>query len=111
VKRTASKSIDIASPKSPGDRSAERVRARGIFPQMGRNFRARGGSLATATRLKTDTPSDVSVAASQECHRFATDSATDHRLVAAENAPTSQPLKHGGGGQTISAGGRLPNRI
>ena len=107
----ARKRIDIARLKLTIVSHVEWVRAPGNFPQMGRNFRARGSSLAADMRPNTDTPSDVSVAASEECHRFATHSATDQRLVSAENVPKSQPLKQGGGGQAISAGERLPNPI
>jgi hypothetical protein len=95
---SARKRIDIAPLKLTIASHAEWVCAAEIFPQMGQAVPAPGRPFAARAKGKTDTKSDVSVAASQECHRFATDFATDRRLVAAENVPKSQPLKHGGRG-------------
>jgi hypothetical protein len=83
--------------RDDGANRRNRVCALEIFLQMGSDFRG-----DNSCRLwRTDTKSDVSVAASKECHQFATLSATDWRPVAAENVPNSQPLKHGGRGGSI----------
>ena len=91
---SAVRSTDMGRDKT----SLESVAAAQKPAQMRRVSQLRKQPGRTRLPIQTDTPSDVSVAASQECHRFATDSATDHRLVAAENVRKSQPLKHGGRG-------------
>jgi hypothetical protein len=101
------KRIDIAPLKPTIAGYAEWVCAAEIFPQMGRLVGAPGRPFAAKAKGKTDTKSDVLVAASKKCHRFATHFATDQRLVSAKNAPGSQPFKDGGRGSDNQRGGAI----
>ena len=92
------RSIDIANLRHEVSSGREMGFGAGKSPANRTRYSLSPCAAQTAEIASTDTKSDVSVAVSEERHCFVTDSATDQRLVSAENAPTSQPLKHGARG-------------
>jgi len=79
------RSIDIANLRHEASSGREMGFGAGKSPPNRTRCSLSPSSAQTVELASTDTPSDVSVAASEECHRFATHSATDRRLIRPEN--------------------------
>src|SRR2546429_225051 len=100
-------SIDIAALKAIGHNLARiGLRAR-QHPANGTQPSNPAGVLVPTIATIADTQSDVSVAVSEARHCFVTLSATDPRLVSAENQPRWQPLKDGGRGSDTQRRGAV----
>jgi hypothetical protein len=100
------RSSAIKSPGIAGDKASGESVATAKKPQQ---MRGKSHRTPVASKIdpaaNIDTRSDVSVAASQECHRSATDSATNSPLIPAENVWNSRSLREVGRGDVDQRGG------